>query len=99
MSKVNAAVQKNSAEQPAKISNESVGGKVIFTSEEWAYLEKEINKQIDEGHHVIDYQKAINNARYLAKLVKSIQQIKDGKVVRFTDEEWEKIVNEQELLV
>ena len=79
------------------LSVETKDEKIIFTSEEWAQLEKEIKKQIDETG-TIDYRKAINNARYLAKLYRSIQQFKEGKVVTFTDEEWEKFVNEQELL-
>ena len=34
--------------------------------------------------------KSANNAAYLAKLKKSDEEIRQGNVVRFTDEEWEK---------
>ena len=34
-----------------------------------------------------------NNAAYLAKLKKADEEIRQGKVVRFTDEEWEKFIN------
>ena len=37
--------------------------------------------------------KAARNAAYLDKLNKSAQQVKNGKVVKFTDEEWEKMIN------
>lgn len=89
-------VQKKSVKiSPAPI-DESSDGKIIFTAEEWSHLEKEIAKQIDETGN-IDYRKAINNARYLAKIDESIKQFEEGKVLRFTDEEWEKFVSEQEL--
>ena len=90
------SAQKKFAKSPEPIEENSNG--IFFTAEEWEYLKKEIAKQIDEGTHVINYKKAINNARYLAMLDESIQQIKEGKVVTFTDEEWEKFVNEQNLL-
>ena len=34
---------------------------------------------------------------HLAKLQKSIREIEEGKVVSFSDEEWEKFVNEQNI--
>ena len=37
--------------------------------------------------------KSANNAAYLAKLKKSDEEIRQGKVVRFTDEEWERFIN------
>lgn len=41
--------------------------------------------------------KAARNAAYLAKLEQSRKQIEQGKVVRFTDEEWEKFTNAQDI--
>ncbi len=96
MSAVNAEV-KNFSEIPADSVTDNTGNKnIIFTPEEWEYLMKEVNKQFAENG-TADYQRAINNARYLAELDKSIQQLKEGKVVTFTDEEWEKFLNEQDL--
>ena len=60
------------------------------------HFKDEINKQLSESK-IIDIGKAMRNARYLAKLDKSIQQEKEGKLVKFTDEEWEKFVSGQEL--
>ena len=76
--------------------NKNLDGE-FFTHEEWTHLKNEINKQMAEGSKIIDFVKAVNNARYLAKLDRSIQQEKDGKFVKFTDEEWEKFINGQEL--
>ena len=39
--------------------------------------------------------KAARKAAYIAKLEESDRQIKEGKVKKFTSEEWEKFVNEQ----
>ena len=97
MSAVDVSVTKNFAEVPADTLSDNDGNKnIIFTPEEWEYLMKEVNKQFDENG-AVDFQRAINNARYLAKLDRSIQQEKEGNFVTFTDEEWEKFVNEQEL--
>ena len=92
MSATNAAV-KNFAEIPSDTEKDL---NITFTAEESWYLVKEFIKQIKENGSV-NLDRAINNARYLAKLDRSIQQFKEGKVVSFTDEEWEKFVNEQEL--
>ena len=37
--------------------------------------------------------RSANNAAYLAKLKKADEEIRQGKVVKFTDEEWEKFIN------
>ena len=37
--------------------------------------------------------KAARNATYLAKLRKADEEIEQGKVVKFTDEEWERFIN------
>jgi len=95
MSEVNAAV-KNFSEVHTDNNTIDSGKNIIFTPEEWEYLMQEVNKQFAENG-TVDYQRAINNARYLAMLAESIRQDKEGKVVTFTDEEWEKFVNEQDL--
>lgn len=41
--------------------------------------------------------RAARNAAYLAKLDRARQEIREGKVVTFTDEEWEKFVNAQNI--
>ena len=88
-------VQKKTTKNFSAPLDKNDGG-IFFTAEEWAYLEKEIAKQIEEGSRVIDYKKAINNARYLATLDESLKQAKEGKIVSFSGEEWEKFVGEQE---
>ena len=37
--------------------------------------------------------KAARNAEYIAKLRKSEEQINQGNVVKFSDEEWERFIN------
>ena len=37
--------------------------------------------------------KSARNAAYIAKLKKSDEEITQGKVVKFTDEEWERFIN------
>ena len=41
--------------------------------------------------------KAARNAAYLAKLAHADEQIREGKIVTFTSEEWENFINEQDL--
>ena len=41
--------------------------------------------------------KAAHNAEYLSMLDESRRQIAEGKIVSFSDEEWDKFVQEQEL--
>ena len=97
MSAVDVSVTKNFAEVPADTLPDNDGNKnIIFTPEEWEYLMKEVNKQIDENG-AVDFQRAINNARYLAMLAESIRQDREGKVVTFTDEEWENFISEQDI--
>lgn len=69
---------------------------INFAPREWTLFKEELDKQFAEGNGV-DIFKAIRNARYLAMLEKSFKQLEEGKVVSFTDEEWEAFVNEQDL--
>lgn len=41
--------------------------------------------------------KAAKNAAYLAKLDRSREQLEQGQTVAFTDEEWEKYINAQDI--
>ena len=91
------STKKNLKEKISPVTQtENIDGE-FFTNEEWKYFKDEINKQVAEGEKIIDFGKAGRNARYLAKLDKSIRQDKEGKLVKFTDEEWEKFVDGQEL--
>ena len=79
------------------LSEEKNSGELrIFNAQEWKHFISEVNKQFDEGQ-AVDFEKATHNARYLTMLDKSIQQGKEGKIISFTEEEWENFVNEQEL--
>lgn len=69
---------------------------VIFSKAEWKHFIDEVNKQIAKKVPV-DFSKAARNARYLAELDKSIQQGNEGKIISFTEEDWEKFTDEQEL--
>lgn len=51
----------------------------FFTSAEWAHFKDEINKQMSEGSKIIDFVKAVNNARYLARLDEAVDNIKAGR--------------------
>lgn len=67
--------------------------KITFTPEEWKHFYEEIKLQV-ESQEPLDLAKAENNARYLAMLDESIRQGDEGKIVSFTEEEWEKFANE-----
>ena len=89
--------KKNLKEKISPVTQtENIDGE-FFTNEEWKYFKDEINKQVAEGEKIIDFGKAMRNARYLAKLDRSIQQEQEGKLVKFTEEEWEKFTDGQEL--
>ena len=65
---------------------------IIFAPCEWYFFKEEIKNQIAENKGV-DILKALHNARYYAMLDRSSKQIADGKVLTFTDKEWEAFVN------
>ena len=91
------SAKKNFKEKISPVTQtENIDGE-FFTNEEWKYFKDEINKQVAEGEKIIDFGKAMRNARYLAKLDRSIQQEQEGKLVKFTEEEWEKFTDGQEL--
>ena len=51
----------------------------VFTVEEWAHFKDEINKQMAGGSKIIDFAKAVNNARYLAMLDKAFADMEAGR--------------------
>ena len=83
--------QKNFLQQ-----EENFGESVTFTPLELKYYNAEIAEMLAEGK-IIDIPKAIHNAKYFAELADSEKEIAEGKVVSFSDEEWEEFVNAQNL--
>ena len=69
---------------------------ITFAPREWKFFKSEINDQIAEGNGV-DILKALRAARFYAQIERSTEQYKQGKVVTFTEEEWEAHVNAQNL--
>lgn len=69
---------------------------ITFAPGELKYFFAEIESMRDNGE-IIDLSKAIHNARYFAKLERSERQLKEGKAVKFTAEEWENFVNAQNI--
>ena len=69
---------------------------INFAPAELKLFKDELDKQLAEGNG-IDLLKALRNARYLAMLDRSFKELEEGKVVSFTDEEWEAFVNAQDL--
>lgn len=84
----------NYDEQPAQIktSNDKKQEEsyVSFTKEEWEYFFKELKlRPLTEEN----FQKAINNARYLAKLARAEKNLAEGKGITMTFEELEKLIH------
>ena len=69
---------------------------ITFAPREWFFFKEEIKNQIAENKGV-DILKALHNARYYAMLDRSSKQIAEGKVVTFTDKEWEDFVDAQDI--
>ena len=68
---------------------------VTFTPLELKYFVLELKDMMSEGK--FDLPKVIRAARFYAMLERSDKQFKEGKVVTFTDEEWEAFVNAQNI--
>ncbi len=64
----------------------------LKTFDEFKYFALEICDMVDEGKE-IDLDKAARNAKYLAEISRSIENIKAGKGVTFTFEELERLIN------
>ena len=88
--------KKNLKEKISDVQENKFEDNMILTEEESIYFKDEINKQLAETK-IIDIGKAMRNARYLAMLDESFKQVREGKIVSFTEEEWENFTNEQEL--
>ena len=88
--------KKNLKEKISDVQENKFEDNMILTEEESIYFKDEINKQLAETK-IIDIGKAMRNARYLAMLDESFKQAHEGKIVSFTEEEWENFTNEQEL--
>ena len=70
---------------------------ITFEAGELKYFVAEIKEMI-ENKEIIDIGKAIHNAKYFAEISRRIADVKAGKnVVSFSDEEWEKFVNAQDI--
>ena len=69
---------------------------IIIAPREWFFFKEEIESQIADGEG-INFLKALHNARYSAMLDRSSKQFAKGKVVTFTDKEWEDFVNAQDI--
>ena len=65
---------------------------ITIAPREWYFFKEEIKDQLAESNSV-DILKALHAARYYAMLDRSSQQIAEGKVVKFTSEEWEAFVS------
>ena len=67
----------------------------LKTFAEYKYFALEICDMVDEGK-AIDLGRAARNAKYLAEIERRAKDIKSGKnVISFTDEEWEKFIDEK----
>ena len=85
------STKKNLKEKISPVTQtENIDGE-FFTNEEWKYFKDEINKQVAEGEKIIDFGKAMRNARYLAKLDRAFA---DENEITFTFEELEHFMNE-----
>ena len=67
---------------------------VTFTPLELKYFVLELKDMISEGK--LNLKKAVHNARYFAELERRDDEIKAGHYVKFTDEEWEKFINDKD---
>ena len=73
--------QKKVAENFSAVSpdeNKNLDGE-FFTSAEWMHFKNEVNKQMSEGSKIIDFVKAVHNARYLAMLDRAFADYKAGR--------------------
>lgn len=68
---------------------------VTFTPLELKYFVLELKDMMAESK--FDLPKVIRAARFYADIERSDKQLKEGKVITFTDDEWEKFINEQNI--
>ena len=67
---------------------------VTFTPLEWKYFVLELKDMMAEGK--FDLPKVIRAARFYAEIERSDKQLKEGHYVSFTNEEWEKFINDKD---
>ena len=77
--------------------NLDANGIIEFAPNELKYFKLELDKQFAEGNG-INILKAIRNARYLSMVDKSLKQIEEGKVVKFTEKDFEEFSNGRAVL-
>ncbi len=88
------AAQMMNYEEPVPITTstdeKNTDSYVSFTKEEWEYFFKELKlRPLTEEN----LQKAINNARYLAKLARAEKNLAEGKGITMTFDELEKLIH------
>ena len=67
---------------------------ITFAPREWYFFKEELKDQVAEGKG-FDLLKALRAARFYAEIERRTEEMKAGKnIVTFTDEEWERFVNE-----
>ena len=69
---------------------------ITFAPREWFFFKSELKDQIAEGNG-LDILKALRAARFYAMIERSTKQAEEGKVITFTDEQWEAFVNAQNI--
>ena len=69
----------------------SADDSMTLTAEEWSNFQDEIQRQVEGGNKIIDFGKAIRNARYLAMLDRGFN---DPGGTGMTFEELERFINE-----
>ena len=75
---------------------DDAGEPITFTPLEWKYFVLELKEMISAGEFNIP--KVIHNARYFAELERRTEDIKAGRnIVTFTDAEWEKFIDDQNI--
>ena len=87
---LNAQTITNEKILPSDIDNDE---QITFTGLEWKFFVAELKDMIAAGE--FDIAKAIHSARFYAEMTRRTAEIKAGKFKSFTDEEWDKLVSEQ----
>ncbi|MBE8952008.1 MAG: hypothetical protein SR1Q7_02550 [Quinella sp. 1Q7] len=67
---------------------------VTFTPLEWKYFVLELKDMFAEGK--FDLPKVIRAARFYAEIERSDNSFKAGHYVKFTDEEWQKFIADED---
>ena len=65
---------------------------MTLTAEEWSNFQDEIQRQVEGGNKIIDFGKAVRNARYLAIIDRGIKSMQEGRGRMVTDEELRRLI-------